>query len=1076
MKPKSVKPIMRFNQKLLLNQWLISQLGIDPLRVDGKPEPFKRLIEPIVRSPEGLTNDGHHLFFENLLLADFFRNEFCAVKSDELRRYDENLVRHTQAINARRTTRPIVWKYYQWLSLLFAEIYLDRYFADKKRLLSDLNGYVERFNAKHAECREMPRYEEDDLNKLCLQNATGSGKTLLMHVNLLQYRHYAERAGKGKELPRTILITPNERLTEQHIDEFTQSGFFISDKLTPGEQQLNQIDVIEITKLGDKTGPQTIAVSSLGDQNLLLVDEGHRGMSGQDEGAWFTRRAALCAKGFVFEYSATFEQAVAASKSQEFEDSYAKTVLFDYSYRWFYEDGFGKDYQILNIPKSHGLTQSYYLTACLLKYYQQLHLYGRLKNDITDFNLEKPLWVFVGNTVSKVSGDVQTVTDIAQIIRFIAHFLSDEKQSVQNINLLLNSSGQETGLMAEGVDIFEGAFNFLKEEGLTPAKLFKSMLTELFQNAAGGQLTLSRVKGDSGEIALRAGATETPFGLINVGDAKGLCDHLDSLNDKKYTVEESEFSETHFAKIKESSSPINLLVGAKKFIEGWDCWRVSTMGLMHVGKSEGAQIIQLFGRGVRLKGYQWSLKRSGHITVPSRPKYLYELETLNVFGIEADFMQTFRDFLKEQGLPGNERRHIVFIPMHVTYDFGKGLKVIRPKKKREDGTEYNFQKDGPVAILSGDIPNYLKKNRVVVDWYPRITRVKSTEMRGAGSGQELLPTTVVLRDRHRAFLDYDRLYFELEAFKRERGWHTLTVTRQGIEDVLRNAEWYTLLIPSEQIEPIRFANIRLMQQVASELLKGYCDRFYNQRKRSYIEPRLEIRELTAEDENIPNKDDVYSVVVEASEEEAIREIEALKADIEAHKEEMAKRGAIKAINFKHHLFQPLLHLGKGSKITITPVALNEHECQFVEDLAAWCKENAKALKRDGAEIFLLRNRSRGEGVGFFEAAGFHPDFILWVLKAGKQYVTFVEPHGLRHEGSASPKVLFHLRVKEIEKRLNDRALILNSFILSPTPHSELQWGPSQEALERQHILFMVTDQERYLDKLFAALGVRATSS
>jgi len=50
-----------------------------------------------------------------------------------------------------------------------------------------------------------------------------------------------------------------------------------------------------------------------------------------------------------------------------------------------------------------------------------------------------------------------------------------------------------------------------------------------------------------------------------------------------------------------------LLIGSKKFSEGWSSWRVSSMGLMNVGKSEGSQIIQLFGRGVRLKGYQFSL-------------------------------------------------------------------------------------------------------------------------------------------------------------------------------------------------------------------------------------------------------------------------------------------------------------------------------------------------------------------------------------------------------------------------------------------------------------------------------------
>ena len=121
-------------------------------------------------------------------------------------------------------------------------------------------------------------------------------------------------------------------------------------------------------------------------------------------------------------------------------------------------------------------------------------------------------------------------------------------------------------------------------------------------------------------------------------------------------VVDSEFTQAMFAGVKDSGSPVNLLIGSKKFIEGWDCWRVSTMGLMHVGKSEGSQIIQLFGRGVRLKGYQWSLKRSGQSYAPTHPQFIEELETLNIFGIEADFMQRFRDFLREEGLPGNKER------------------------------------------------------------------------------------------------------------------------------------------------------------------------------------------------------------------------------------------------------------------------------------------------------------------------------------------------------------------------------------------------------------------------------------
>ena len=47
---------------------------------------------------------------------------------------------------------------------------------------------------------------------------------------------------------------------------------------------------------------------------------------------------------------------------------------------------------------------------------------------------------------------------------------------------------------------------------------------------------------------------------------------------------------------------------------------------------------------------------------------------------------------KEEGLPGNERRHIEYIPMNVTCNFGKKLKILRPRRKASDGKEYDFKK------------------------------------------------------------------------------------------------------------------------------------------------------------------------------------------------------------------------------------------------------------------------------------------------------------------------------------------------------------------------------------------------
>ena len=1074
----------RFREKLLLNQWMLSLFGIDPLNeleLHGQTvQPFQVLANTLKHyTAEGLGSDNLHYFYHSLVASNLLSNSSSALYKEQILLYEENIVRHTQSINDRRSHNPVVWKYFQWLSLLFVEIYLDHYFGNRENLHNQLNEFVNRFNKRWHGYPDVPYYSEDDLNKLCVQNATGSGKTLIMHINLLQFQHYVSVHRKDKNLSRVILLTPNERLSEQHIVEFKESSISVGNHIQSRRElkgiskSLEHVDVLEITKLKEQEGPETIATRSLGDQNLLLVDEGHRGMNAGDTGAWFSRRSELCARGFTFEYSATFEQAIGSANNLNLENSYAKSVIFDYSYRWFYEDGYGKDYRILNLPISLEDIRNTYLTACLLKFYQQLRVFEDGAREFEQFNLEKPLWVFVGNTVSKVSESNATrtmATDVAEIIIFIARFLSDRSSATQQIKRVITGSGNETGLLdSDGSDIFAKQFSYLAKAmkvSETEEDLYEDILARLFNHSSGGQLLLDRLKGASGEVALRAGNSELPFGLVNVGDAKGLSDHVEKVAEERgynLTIQDSEFTESMFASVKYSTSPINLLIGSKKFVEGWDCWRVSTMGLMHVGQREGAQIIQLFGRGVRLKGYGWSLKRSNSLIVQDRPNFIDELETLNVFGIRANFMENFRDYLNEEGLSVNQNREIIDIPLKVTYEFGKELKILRSKSK-SNGEEYDFKKDGPAQTVN-DVPDYMTKNKVVSDWYPRISAMQSTGIDPSSLGQKNLARLTRLQ---LALLDYNALFFELERYKNERNWHNLNITKQGIHNVLENSNWYTLYLPETFLHPKSFVDVRFLQQVAIELLKRYCERYYNFRKRECIEPHLELRELTEDDENIP-KDEFYQVIVDSDELQLIQAIKQIKMVLEQGSGEIPIIDELRVLDFGKHLFQPLLSPRRGGKITNRPVALNESEYQFVNDLKQWYENNESALEKEGADLFLLRNMSRGKGVGFFEAGNFHPDFILWMLVGGKQYVTFVEPHGLVYEGSASEKIMFHKRIKNVEKRLKDSTVILNSFILSWTPSSQLKWGMSRDELEEMNVLFMVEDQEKYLDKLFAKL-------
>ena len=292
-------------------------------------------------------------------------------------------------------------------------------------------------------------------------------------------------------------------------------------------------------------------------------------------------------------------------------------------------------------------------------------------------------------------------------------------------------------------------------EGWKAADLYRDILDKLFQNKGGGELSIARIRGDENEIMLRVGQAEVPFGLINVGDASGLASHIAEQNFDNVVVQESEFAETLFGQINLSGSPVNLLIGSKRFVEGWDCWRVSTLGLMHVGKSEGAQIIQLFGRGVRLKGYEWTLQRSGFATPTHQPENIHFAETLNVFGIEADFMERFRKFLEEEKLPLNDRKAIFTVPLNVTYEFGKRLKVLRPRRRRDDGREYDFKRDGAVPAL-GPVPEKIREKGVEIDWYPRIQSLESRKGVRLGTKQQ-----TTFQDGHFAFLDYDDLFFRL---------------------------------------------------------------------------------------------------------------------------------------------------------------------------------------------------------------------------------------------------------------------------------------------------------------------------
>ena len=1072
---RRARPVVPFNRKLILNQWLLSLFGV---------ERFDQLAEHLRdESLEGLDENNVHRFHHALCLH-LPADRRPELPDELLLEYDQNIVSITQQLNDRRITRgdpPIVWKYFQYLALLFTEIYLDRYFRDPKALLAALNQRIAAFNEDKDDADRIAPLDESaeawsQLNKIAFWMATGSGKTLLMHAHILQYRRFLETHGRVRELNRIILLTPNEGLSQQHLREFEKSGIDaeIFNKEGRGLFTGQAVEILEVTKLKEEMGEKTVAIDAFEGNNLVLVDEGHRGASAGGDGAWMKYRNALCEKGFSFEYSATFGQAVKGNSA--LTDLYARSTLFDYSYRWFYGDGFGKDYQILNLgDDSNAEWMKDYLTASLLAFFQQQRLYREQETAFRPFNLERPLWIFVGGSVNAVrTENKQKVSDVVAILQFLAGYLSERSSSIERIRRILH----EGLVTASGKNLFAGRFAYLNTKGLSPEQIFDETLKVLFNAPGGGALHVENLKGVPGEIALRLGDNE-PFGVINVGDDGKL---VKLCEEKGLNVAEREFAGSLFHELDRPDSTVNVLIGSKKFTEGWSSWRVSTMGLMNVGKGEGAQIIQLFGRGVRLKGFNMSLKRSSRATLPAgleRPKYIEVLETLNIFGIRADYMAQFRDFLEEEGLPTNEERIEIILP--IIKNLGKRpLKIIRLKKEINGvKTEFGdaFRKLGPIPTVGPPDPHnepttaYLQKNQVVLNWYPKIQAMKSHGV--ASDDYEAAPNQAHLTAQHVACLDTDRLFFDLEHYKAERGWHNLNIPRSGISKLLTDTTWYRLLIPESELAFDAFEKVSVWQEIASSLLRKYVERYYKFRKREWELPHLEYRDLDGEDPNFPSTahgagaEYGYRILIEESQQEIVEKLNELKAAIETGDLKPFEFRGLKAIWFARHLYQPLLFL-EGGAVEVSPAPLNRGERRFVEDLKAYFEANPDRFK--GRELYLLRNLSRGRGVGFFEAGNFHPDFIIWQVTDTQQHVTFVDPKGIRNVGLADPKISFYQTIKDIEQRLGDPGVVLESFIVSNTPSHvmEKQWGISKAKMIERNIVFQDEDKDVYIGIILGA--------
>jgi len=1029
---------VKLEERLVLAAWGCHVLGYSS---------NKAMLENLRETDEGYDSTGRSFLVQAILA----RGAKCLVPREDLLRYDANIRGHLTYFNLHRN-EPLKLRYFQQLSLLLSEFFLDRLFNHEKTLRKDLNGFVAQRNSKRGVMDPQdPDFRDNDLTKLVFWMATGSGKTILLHFHYRQYLHY-----NNKPLDNILLVTPDEGLSLQHLEQMAVAGIpcarFSLDDSGLETIPTNAVRVIEITKLVEekKGSGLSVPVEAFEGNNLIFVDEGHRGAS-SEAGKWIGYRDKLAETGFTFEYSATFGQAMTAARDDVVTKEYGKAILFDYSYKYFYGDGFGKDFEVLNLRKETTEEQTrMLLLANLLAFHEQKRTFQTRSTDMLRYHLADPLWIFVGSTVNKSKDNKQArESDVLTVVKFLDAFVRNEQSWVQKAITRILSG--KSGIENEGQDIFAGRFKHLAAWSRDAETIYRDLLERVFHTDSGGRLHVGDIKGKAGELGLKISGADNYFGLVYIGDTASFKSLIEE-ECKDVDLEEDRIAESLFDNIKKSDSRINILIGAKKFMQGWDSWRVTNMGLLNIGRSEGSEIIQLFGRGVRLQGQHHSLKRSSALS-GEHPAGIEVLERLNIFAVRANYMTQFRDYLEREGIdPGGMIE--INLPIKQNNVFlKKGL--IAPRLLKESSFA------GSVRFMLGLDP----AAKVVLDL--------SVQVELLGSAKDSLQVASFHQGSERrvpkdqlVWLNCEALYLDMLAYKEERGFHNLIIRPEQPRQILQSElSLYGLICDESLLKPANAAQAALLQSAVSSTLKKYMERYYRLRQQQWDSSQMVYAPLQKDDPNFQD----YVVKIPRSEAELIKGIkDTIDEGSRIYQEVVAEPPTL---YFDRHLYQPLL-VQKGNIVKTCPPSLNESERRFVQDLHDFCLAKPPELK--GKEMYLLRNLSRGKGIGFFDESGFYPDFILWLTEGKKQRLVFIEPHGMLNEDhpTINAKVNLHKRLQsqsaEVLIRSKVKDLTLDAYVVSVTPFAELckrhgaEWDKAK--YEDAHILFF-DDVSSYVKRI-----------
>ena len=675
-------------------------------------------------------------------------------------------------------------RYAQYLALLLFTHWMQMRETESEAFLARLNDRLEKHSPKGE---ALSAFTESDLQFAAFWMATASGKTHVLHacLALLTEDHV-------RPWDRIFIITPSDALTRQHVEKlrelkcwhvfaYPMDGDDFALRSLPREAVI----VLDINKITEKKTDEGIRVPTSAfkdDRNLVFVDEGHKGRK-SEQSLWKQLQQDLAGigsedrkhRGLLIEFSATFGQ---VAETEHAFDRYAKSVILDYAYDRFHGDLYGKDFWHVKMEGCGDavfLVQEQTLTSALVAFWCQLTCYRSWKESPEatekDVAVSLPLWVLLGLSVIGGAGkmDQEQTSDVIAVLKFVKRILAQPGELV-----LLLQSVQEPNVSGADILPLEARIAL---KGLSTEELCNRILSDVFGLQPGDKPVFRLLKSAEGEmgLGLLRGDAVHYYGVVNVGDAGGL---KKAMQETSLKVEDDAFTQSLFGKLGDPVSPIHVLIGSRRFAEGWDNYRASSLTLLRLGQGEGSLIIQMFGRVVRFAGQNGDGKRLADPAPTLKP-----LQTAYIYGLRSSYLEAFLNSLYTNGVPQGIQKWCevkVDLPEDVILH---SVGTITPEK---DGFHVSLSGNTWVSRI-----NKVKLSLTAAVYTSAITRNGVTSEKGV-MGQDM---TGAFKDKIE-FLDYDGIYLQMVEIKRQKGWWNFSFDPGAVKTALESSSYELWGLPA----------------------------------------------------------------------------------------------------------------------------------------------------------------------------------------------------------------------------------------------------------------------------------------